>query len=61
VLRKYGTTREVSKGKIMDLEQLARASELEIGACSTEEIDLVPIDKESEEAAEEIGRKLHAA
>lgn len=61
VLRKYGTTREVSKGKIMDLEQLARASELEIGACSTDEIDLVPIDEESEKAAEEIGRKLHAS
>jgi uncharacterized protein (DUF362 family) len=61
VLRKYGTTPEVSKGKIMDLEQLARASELEIGTCSADEIDLVPIDEASEKAAEDIGRKLHAA
>jgi uncharacterized protein (DUF362 family) len=61
VLRKYGTTPEVSRGKIMDLEQLARASDLEIGTCSTDEIDLVPIDEGSEKAAEEIGKKLHSA
>jgi uncharacterized protein (DUF362 family) len=61
VLRKYGTTPEVSKGKIMDLEQLARASELEIGTCSADEIDVVPVDEGSEEAAEEIGKRLHSA
>jgi uncharacterized protein (DUF362 family) len=61
VLRKYGTTPEISRGKIMDLEQLARASELEIGTCSVEEIDVVPVDEKSEETAEEIGKKLHPA
>jgi uncharacterized protein (DUF362 family) len=58
VLRKYGTTREVSKGKIMELEQLARASELELGICSVDEIELVPVGEESEGAVEEIRKKL---
>jgi uncharacterized protein (DUF362 family) len=60
VLRKYGTTREVSKGKIMELEQLSRAADLEIGISSTDEIDLVPINEESEKTVEEIRGKLHA-
>jgi hypothetical protein len=45
----------------MDLEQLARASELEVGTCSVEEIDVVPVDEESEETAEDIGKKLHSS
>lgn len=61
VLRKYGTTHEVSKGKIMELEQLARASDLEIGISSTDEIDLIPINEESEKTVEEIRGKLHAS
>jgi uncharacterized protein (DUF362 family) len=60
VLRKYGTTREVSKGKIMNLEQLSRAADLEIGISSTDEIDLVPINEESEKTVEEIREKLRA-
>ncbi len=42
----------------MELEQLARASDLEIGISSTDEIDLVPINEESEKTVEEIRRKL---
>jgi uncharacterized protein (DUF362 family) len=54
VLRKYGTTREVSQGKILQLEQLARAAELGVGISSVDEIDLVPVGERSEEAVEEI-------
>jgi uncharacterized protein (DUF362 family) len=61
ILRKYGTTHEVSRGKIMELEQLSRASDLEIGVSSTDEIDLVPINEESEKTVEEIRGKLHAS
>jgi uncharacterized protein (DUF362 family) len=58
VLRKYGTTREVSKGKIFENEQLARAAELGVGVSSPEQIQLIPIDEASKEPAEEIEERL---
>jgi uncharacterized protein (DUF362 family) len=58
ILRGYGTTREVSRGKIMEVEQLARASELKIGISSLDEIELVPVDKGSEQAVDDITKKL---
>lgn len=58
VLRKYGTTHEVSKGKILEVEQLARASKLGIGISSIDEIELVPVGYGSEKSVEEIREKL---
>nr|MDO8100821.1 DUF362 domain-containing protein [Candidatus Njordarchaeota archaeon] len=61
ILRMYGTTHEVSKGKIFENEQIARAAELGIGVGSPEQIQLIPTDKASKEAAEEIEEKLLGA
>jgi len=54
ILRNFGTTREVSGGKIFELEQIARACELGLGVRSPEEIRLVPLDGESKKFAEKI-------
>ncbi|WXG47394.1 MAG: DUF362 domain-containing protein [Candidatus Atabeyarchaeum deiterrae] len=59
VLRKYGTTREVSKGKILEIEQLARASELGMGISTTDEIELIPVNEGSESAIQEISEHLY--
>ena len=58
ILRMFGTTPEISQGKIQELEQLKRASELEIGTCSIDEIELVPVGKGSEKAVEDIRKQL---
>lgn len=54
LLRYYGSTPEVMRGRIFDLEQISRAAELGVGVRSTSEIKLVPLDGESEEVAEAI-------
>jgi len=48
LLRHYGTTPEVSRGKIFEQEQIARAVELGLGAASPQEIELLTGDAESE-------------
>jgi len=58
LLRSYGSTPEVMEGGIFDLEQIARAAELGVGVASASEIELVPLDAESEEDAEGIQRIL---
>lgn len=59
VLRTYGTTPQVSKGKIFENEQIAGAAELGIGARSAEQIQLIPIDEVSKEATEAIEQELY--
>lgn len=49
ILRYHGTTRAVSKGKIFELSQICRAAELGVGISSPEEIELIPLDEESQE------------
>lgn len=49
VLRIYGTTSEVSKGSIFDQEQIARATELGLGAMTFDEIEIVPVNIEAQE------------
>jgi uncharacterized protein (DUF362 family) len=61
VLREYGTTREVSKGRIFENEQLARAAELGVGVSSPDQIQLIPIDEATKESVEEIEERLHAS
>jgi len=54
LLRRWGTTSEVSQGPIFQQEQIARAVELGLGVRSPEEIELVTDDEESEAYAAEI-------
>jgi uncharacterized protein (DUF362 family) len=49
LLRYYGTTPEVEKGKIFEQDQIERAVELSIGVSSPEDIEIVPLDKKSKE------------
>jgi uncharacterized protein (DUF362 family) len=51
LLRYYGSTSEVMRGRIFDLDQIARAAELEVGAASVDDIDLVGLDSEGERMA----------
>jgi uncharacterized protein (DUF362 family) len=52
ILRHFGSTPEVMQGRIMRLEQIARAVELGIGASSPDDIELVSVDEGSREWAE---------
>ena len=58
LLRSYGTSYDVSEGKIFGLEQIARASELGVGVSSVDGIHLVPLDTPSEEVARKIQVQL---
>jgi len=48
VLRLLGTTPEVSRGRIFEQEQIARAAELGLGVSSAKQIQIVTGDDESE-------------
>ena len=61
LLRYYGTTKEVSQGAIFDQEQIARAVQLNLGAKSPKQIELVTGDKESAEYAKQIRAILDGA
>jgi uncharacterized protein (DUF362 family) len=54
VLRLLGTTPEVSKGKIFDQDQIKRAAELGLGVKSTDQIEIVTGDLESENYTQKI-------
>lgn len=60
LLRSYGSTPEVMKGRIFDLEQISRAAELGVGVTSASAIKLVPLDDESKEDAGKIREMLDA-
>ena len=60
VLRKFGTTREVSEGTIFEQEQIARAVELGIGIDSPEKITFQTNSEESEQYAKELKTFLSA-
>jgi uncharacterized protein (DUF362 family) len=51
ILRLFGTTEAVSKGRIFEQEQIRRAVELELGVTGPDKIDLVTGDIESESFA----------
>lgn len=48
ILRSLGTTPEVSRGKIFEQDQIARAAELGLGVTSADQIQLITGDSESE-------------
>jgi uncharacterized protein (DUF362 family) len=58
ILRYFGATAQVMKGKIFEQEQIARAVELGLGVDSPEKITLVTGDKSSAAFAEELQRLL---
>ncbi|NEZ56999.1 DUF362 domain-containing protein [Adonisia turfae] len=58
MLRKLGTTREVSSGSIWDQAQIRRAADLGLGAVSSEQIELVTADQGSAQLADEIRQFL---
>jgi uncharacterized protein (DUF362 family) len=58
ILRRYGTTNEVSNGPIFGQAQIARAVELGLGVSSPDEIELVTGDPDSAEFAAEIRQVL---
>jgi uncharacterized protein (DUF362 family) len=60
LLRHYGTTPEVSAGRIFDQDQLKRAVELNVGVASPDQIELVTGDSESAEYAKIIRAVLDA-
>jgi uncharacterized protein (DUF362 family) len=47
ILRRFGTTREVSQGRIFELGQIARAAQLGIGVSRPDEIHIIPLDEQS--------------
>jgi uncharacterized protein (DUF362 family) len=58
ILRKFGTTRNVTEGRIFDLAQISRAAEMGIGVGSADEIKVVPLDERSSKTAEELQETL---
>ncbi len=51
ILRMFGTTAEVSRGRVFDQEQIARAVELGLGAAGPEQIEFITADDQSAEFA----------
>ena len=58
ILRLFGTTPQVSRGKVFEQEQITRAAELGLGVDSPERIRLVTGDAESQAFANLIGQYL---
>ena len=58
ILRLFGTTKEVSQGKIFDQEQIARAVELSLGVTSPQKIRFLTGDPESERFAAQVQQML---
>lgn len=52
ILRSYGSTKNVMKGRIFELDQIRRAAEFGIGVKSASDIKLTPVDEESRDTAE---------
>jgi uncharacterized protein (DUF362 family) len=58
ILRMFGTTKEVSLGKVFEQEQIARAVDLGLGVDGPEKIQFLAADAESQAFANEIGQML---
>ena len=57
-LKMHGTTRNLERKKVFEQDQIRRAVELGLGGRSPEDIELVPVDDESQSICEEIERFL---
>ena len=58
ILRILGTTTDVNRASIFEQEQIARAVELNLGAATPNEIEIITDSKEAEKLAEQIMTKL---
>lgn len=58
ILRELGTTNEVTKGKIFEQEQIARAVELKLGAQKPSEIIIKGADEKSNQYADQLQKIL---
>jgi uncharacterized protein (DUF362 family) len=58
LLRSYGSTPAVMRGRIFELEQIARAGELGVGVRSAEDLRLVALDSECKDLGTEMRRIL---
>jgi len=54
ILRHYKTTREISHGKIFELEQIKRAAELGVGVQNPKDIRIIGLNPEAEAVAGEL-------
>jgi uncharacterized protein (DUF362 family) len=59
ILRMFGTTKKVSKGKIFKQAQIARAVELGLGIHSPEQIEILTSDRKSEEFVSKLTEILY--
>jgi len=60
ILRELGTTPEVSRGRVFEQDQIARAAELGIGVTLPEQIELITDDPASRDYADRIKAVLLA-
>jgi uncharacterized protein (DUF362 family) len=58
ILREKGTNETVSRGRIFEQEQIARAAELGIGVASADQVEIVTADAESEKYRESLKKIL---
>lgn len=58
LLRRYGSTPEVMRGRIFAMDPIARAAELGVGVTSAEDLRLVALDSESKDLALDMRRIL---
>jgi len=58
ILRRFGSTPDVMKGRIFELEQIKRAAEIGVGVGSADDIKLIPLDEKSKEEVEWIEEVL---
>jgi len=58
ILRMYGTTPEVSKGRVFDQEQIKRAGEIGVGVKQAKDIELVPVGMNAEEFVDKVREQL---
>ncbi len=58
ILRSRGSTEEVMRGRIFDLDQIKRAAEIGVGVESPEKIRLIPVNDDAAEDVERISEYL---
>ena len=57
-LKMHGTTPKIQNKKVFEQDQIKRAIELGLGAKSPDDVELIPVDKDSEEIAAKISSFL---
>ena len=58
ILRNHGSTENVMRGKIFNLDQISRAAEIGVGVASADQIRVIPANDNAIESVDEINRVL---